>query len=70
VAGRSGKNLDRILEETSAVRLERDRHAAEPVPRSFEEVAFALREHRAVFEEGGIFPPLLIDRTLEMLATL
>jgi glutamine synthetase len=70
VRAAGGKYLDRLLEKTSSGRMEKGRSALKPVPRSFEEVLFALREHRAVFEEGGVFPPLLIERTLEKLAAL
>ncbi len=70
VRGAATKGIDRLLEETSSVRLDKDRNAMKPVPRSFDDVAFALSEHRAVFEEGGVFPKLLVERTLEKLVTL
>jgi glutamine synthetase len=64
------KGLGRVLEETHSLRLDRDHAAMRPIPRNFEDVALALREHRAVFEEGGVFPTRLIDRTLEKIAAL
>jgi glutamine synthetase len=47
-------------------------HAQEPaleaVPRSFPEVAAALARSRRIFEEGGVFPASLLDRTLRALS--
>ena len=63
--GAETKNLDDLLARTSTMRKSEGWRDQVPVPRSFAEVADALREHRAIFEEGGIFPPLLIERVLQ-----
>lgn len=64
-ASKSLEHLDALIEKTSAQTL----HSpyAIPVPRSFPEVADALREQRAVFEAEGIFPRHVIDRVIEAL---
>jgi len=41
--------------------------ASPPVPRSFAEVAEGLRQRRGVLEAGGVFPPHVIDRFLQVL---
>jgi len=68
VAGRTVENLDELLARTAA--LAQNRAVALPVPRSFMEVADALRDVRASFEAGGIFPPHVIDRTLDALGQM
>jgi hypothetical protein len=65
VAGRTVENLDELLARTAA--LAQNRAVALPVPRGFVEVADALRAVRGSFEAGGIFPPHVIDRTLDAL---
>jgi glutamine synthetase len=65
VAGRRLPNLDTLLASTST-------SAAQPqhtlrVPRSFGEIANGLRQHRAVFEAGTVFPGRVLDRMLETL---
>jgi glutamine synthetase len=68
IAGRSFENIEAMLEQTSA--LVQKGSAAQPVPRSFIEVADALREVRASFEAGGVFPTHVIDRTIDALAQM
>lgn len=68
VAGRSSDNIEAMLEQTSA--LAQKGSAARPVPRSFFEVADALREVHASFEAGGVFPTHVIDRTVAALGQM
>lgn len=68
VAGKSVEKIDDLLEHTWA--LTKKGSIAEPVPRSFQEVADRLAEHRATFEAGGIFPAQVIDRTIDALRQL
>ena len=68
VASRSVENLDALLDKTNAQTLQAP--AALPVPRTFQEVADGLREHRLVFEAGNVFPRHVIDRTIEALGQL
>jgi glutamine synthetase len=68
IAGRSIDNLDLMLAQTSA--LAQKGSVARPVPRSFVEVADALREAHASFEAGGVFPTHVIDRTVDALEHL
>jgi len=68
VAGRSVEDMDLVLGRTAA--LAPKGSAALAVPRSFIEVADALREVRATFEAGGVFPTHVIDRTLDALGQM
>ncbi|HEY3382942.1 MAG TPA: glutamine synthetase beta-grasp domain-containing protein [Vicinamibacterales bacterium] len=68
VAGKSFDNLDALLEKTCAQTLQAP--YAIPVPRGFGEVGDGLRQHRATFEAGGIFPRHVIDRTVEALGQM
>ncbi len=61
LAGRAIESLDEVLEKTSAAKATE----ATPVPRNFGQVAAALRAHRAMLEEGGVFPPNLLDKVAE-----
>ena len=60
LAGR-GADVDAVLERTAAANA----RGAVSVPRSFGDVAVALRADREVFEAGGVFPPLVIQRVVE-----
>ncbi|MBI4881002.1 MAG: glutamine synthetase [Planctomycetes bacterium] len=66
--GRSLPDLDSLLERTLAASPGKRRDAAARVPSSMPEIASSLRAKRAVFEEGGVFPPHVIDRILETFA--
>ena len=68
LAGRAVGDIAGLLERTSAVT--KTGSAAKPVPRSFPEVADALREVRATFEAAGIFPAHVIDRTIDALGQM
>jgi len=61
-------NIEAMLEQTSV--LAQKGSAARPVPRSFFEVADALREVHASFETGGVFPTHVIDRTVAALGQM
>ncbi len=67
IAGRGIADLDRLLEQTSALA---QKGSALPVPRSFVEVSDSLRDRRASFEAGGVFPAHVVDRTIDALAQL
>ncbi len=65
VAGRHAADVDEVVEKTKA-------RNGEPangftVPKSFRDVALALRAERAALEAGDVFPPALIDRVAETL---
>jgi len=65
IAGRGAMSAD-LLKRTSA-----DSGATAPlVPRSFDQVAEGLRQRRADFEAGGVFPPHVIDRVLALINQL
>jgi hypothetical protein len=38
-----------------------------PVPSRFTEVGEALTRHRAVFEDGGVFPAVMLDQVIARL---
>jgi glutamine synthetase len=61
------KDVATVLERTSVVALRRGGTAPTPVPTRFLEVAEALKAHRAAFEAGGVFPPVLLDSLIEKL---
>lgn len=65
VAGRSMDGLDDLIAATS-VQMPRPEGAV-PVPRTFAEVARALREEREMLEAGGVFPAHVVDRIAETL---
>jgi glutamine synthetase len=67
VAGREIENIEALLEQTAALA---PTGSALPVPRSFVEVADELRDRRASFEAGGIFPAHVLDRTIDALAAM
>ena len=68
LAGRGFEDVDALLARTST--LAPQPSSATPVPRMFLEVADGLRRNRAPFEDGGVFPPHVIDRTVDLLAAL
>jgi glutamine synthetase len=68
LAGRSFEDVDALLARTST--LAPQPSSATPVPRMFLEVAEGLRRNRQPFEDGGVFPPHVIDRTADLLAAL
>ncbi|MBP7149745.1 MAG: hypothetical protein KBD01_19640 [Acidobacteria bacterium] len=64
--GRATPGLDELIARTEARRARtQPASASASVPRRFDEVAAALREHRAVLEAGGVFPTGLIDCLIE-----
>jgi glutamine synthetase len=63
VQGRLTPDLDELLARTKAGSAS----GAEPVPRSFSEVADALARCRASLERGDAFPPALVDALLASL---
>ncbi len=65
VAGRHAADLDAVVEKTRA-RTE-DTASGFTVPRNFQDIAKALRAERAALEDGGVFPPVMIDRLVETL---
>jgi glutamine synthetase len=65
IAGMALENLDTILERTSATTLYSPYALA--VPRTSAEVSQGLRQHRGVFEAGGVFPKHVVERVLEAL---
>ncbi len=67
ILGRSTSGLDDLLEATSAARPGGAAGSATPVPRDRREVADALASHRTALEDGGVFPPNLIDEVLAWL---
>jgi glutamine synthetase len=67
IAGRGIEDIDAMLEQTSALAK---KGSPLQVPRSFMEVAEGLTMRRASFEAGGIFPPHVIDRTIDALAQM
>jgi len=70
LAGRSTRDLAGLLERTSSSRLALESGSAADgarLPTSFAEIAEVLARHRSVFEEGGVFPPSLIDQFLTLL---
>jgi glutamine synthetase len=64
VRGRATPDLDALLASTAASHAD---GGGAPVPRSFAEVAEALLKHRAVFEDGGVFPPGMVEARVERL---
>jgi glutamine synthetase len=67
IAGRGIENISEMLEQTSA-QVQKGSHLQ--VPRSFVEVAESLRDRRASFEAGGVFPRHVIERTIDALAQM
>jgi glutamine synthetase len=68
MGSRSLENIDALLEKTYT-QAQQTGHAL-PVPRTFQEVADGLRQHRDVFEAANIFPRHVIDRTIEALGQM
>ncbi len=70
LAARSGGNLDDLLASTSTAHQAKaapSMNGQERLPASFAQIAELLAARRAVFEEGGVFPPRLIDQFLTLL---
>ncbi|MGE5359771.1 MAG: hypothetical protein ACM3NQ_12210 [Bacteroidales bacterium] len=67
MAGRAMANVNEVVEKTKA--RPDDGGNGYTVPRTFKDVAAALRAHRGPLEDGGVFPPALIDRVAETLET-
>jgi len=70
-AGRSTPDLAGWLERTSSAQNQTQTFDADGgcgrLPTSFADIASLLARHRAVFEDGNVFPPGLIDLFLAML---
>ncbi len=69
LAGRSTVDLEGLLQRTSTratAQARADGNGAR-LPSSFLEIAEMLVSHRAVFEEGGVFSPGLVDQFLTIL---
>ncbi len=64
-AGRAATDLDAVIEKTKA-RAEETPNGFS-VPRTFRDVAAALRLERLALEAGDVFPPRLVDRVAELL---
>ncbi len=69
LAGRAMADAGGLLERTAAATVRRTPGEAVPLPRSFREIADAIAAHRAVLEEGGVFPAGLLDQMLLGLRT-
>ena len=65
--GAREKDVDALLERTSASRAGENGGGLTHVPRNFAEMAAALEQHRAVFEESAVFPSHVIERILNNL---
>jgi glutamine synthetase len=65
VRGRATPDLEALLQATAA--SNRAEHGGASVPRTFGEVGEELARHRAVFEAGGVFPPVLLDARIQRL---
>jgi len=68
--GAATGELDILLEATSAAGVKGGEGRAASVPRSFQEVAAAVAEHRSALEADGVFPGPLLDRLVSDLAHL
>ncbi len=66
LAGRATADLDRLIEKTKAGEAFENGFT---VPKNFQDVAVALASERGALEAGDVFPPALIDRTVETLKT-
>jgi glutamine synthetase len=67
-AGRKLPNLDGWLAKTATDAAAKHPHGVPPIPKSFAEIAEALRADRAVFEAGGVFSPRQIESAIEMMS--
>lgn len=67
LAARDIPSVAQVLEATATGSSQAK---ALPVPRSFPEISDCLSERRATFEAAGIFPPHVIDRTIDALAQM
>jgi glutamine synthetase len=65
MAGRRLANVDTVIEKTKA-RAEEGGNGY-TVPKTFKDIAAALRASRAALEDGGVFPAALIDRVADTL---
>ncbi|MBZ5496472.1 MAG: glutamine synthetase beta-grasp domain-containing protein [Acidobacteriia bacterium] len=69
-AGRLTPDLDALLARTSSSSVTPKTGAVtngDRLPASFPEIADLLAAHRSVLEQGGVFPPSLIDQFLTVL---
>jgi glutamine synthetase len=64
--GKAMPNIDQWLSDTEAEKTPATEHGIH-IPKSFDDIAEALKDDRAVFEGGQVFPAHVIDRTLELL---
>jgi glutamine synthetase len=67
-AGRRLPDLDGWLAKTVTDAAAKHVHGVPPIPKSFAEIAEALRADRAVFEAGGVFSARQIDSAIETLS--
>lgn len=67
VDGHSVSDLDTLLAGSEAKGREGDSAAGSGLPKSFAEVATALRASRGVLEGGDVFPGSLLDRVIAQL---
>uniref|UniRef100_A0A832ML51 Glutamine synthetase n=1 Tax=Eiseniibacteriota bacterium TaxID=2212470 RepID=A0A832ML51_UNCEI len=69
-AGRELADLDERLAAAEAARLREGGGRGAAVPRSFRDVAAALRAERAAFEAGGVFPADMVEAVAARLESL
>lgn len=67
VHGRETKDLDTVLSESHTKTRDSGGGAAARIPRSFQEVADALAQHKGVLEHGDVFPQGFIESIIERL---
>ncbi len=67
LVGRDDKDLENHLKQTSMDNTGKTTGAAASVPRTFEEVAAAVREHRDSFQSGDVFPEHVMERVIDNL---
>jgi glutamine synthetase len=68
LAGRSTPDMPELLARTASARITHaDGSEGDRLPVTFSAIAEMLSAHRAVFEDGGVFPPNLIDQFLHYL---
>ncbi|MCX6601346.1 MAG: glutamine synthetase [bacterium] len=67
-AGRKLPDLDGWLAKTVTDAAAKHVHGVPPIPKSFAEIAEALRADRAVFEAGGVFSARQIDSAIETMS--
>jgi glutamine synthetase len=66
-AGKTMPQVDQWLTDTEAEKSSAGADHGIHIPKSFDDVAVALKNDRTVFEAGQVFPPHVIDRTVELL---